>query len=98
MITESTDTGTFMSKALCQTRINMIGTLSAMFRHYQFLSEGAMRTGTFIPLSIVLLGSVCAYMSADVPNKAPLFMSVCVVVFGVIVGFFEKDAKYDDNA
>ena len=47
------------------------------------------RTGTYIPLSIVLLGSVCAYMSADVPNPAPLFLSVCVMVFGVIVGILE---------
>ena len=48
------------------------------------------RKGTFIPLSIVLLGSVCAYMSAGVPNPAPLFLSACVVVFGVIVGVLEN--------
>ena len=48
------------------------------------------RKGTFIPLAIVFLGSVCAYMSAGVPNPAPLFLSVCVVVFGVIVGAFEN--------
>ena len=47
------------------------------------------RKGTFIPLAIVLLGSACAYMSADVPNPAPLFLSVCVMVFGVIVGVLE---------
>lgn len=47
------------------------------------------RTGTYIPLAIVLLGSACAFMSAGVPNKAPLFLSVCVVVFGVIVGILE---------
>ena len=50
------------------------------------------RTGTFIPL--VLFGTVCAYMSAGVPNPAPLFLSVCVVVFGVIVGALENK----DNA
>ena len=49
-----------------------------------------MRTNTYIPLSIVLLGSVCAYMSAGVPNPAPLFLSVCVVIFfSVIVGILE---------
>ena len=48
-----------------------------------------MRTNTFIPLAIVLLGSACAYMSADVPNQAPLFLSACVMVFGVIVGILE---------
>ena len=47
------------------------------------------RKGTFIPLAIVLLGTVCAYMSAGVPNPAPLFLSVCVVIFGVIVGILE---------
>ena len=47
------------------------------------------RKNTFIPLAIVLLGSVCAYMSAGVQNKAPLFLSVCIVVFGVIVGILE---------
>ena len=47
------------------------------------------RKGTFIPLAIVLLGSVCAYFSASVPNKAPLFLSVCAMVFGVIVGALE---------
>ena len=49
----------------------------------------SQRKGAFIPLSIVLLGSVCAYMSAGVPNPAPLFLSVCVMVFGVIVGVLE---------
>ena len=49
-----------------------------------------MRTNTFIPLSIVLPGSVCAYMSAGVPNQAPLFLSVCMVIFGVIVGVLEN--------
>ena len=44
-----------------------------------------MRTNTFIPLAIVLSGAACAYMSAGVPNPAPLFLSVCLVVFGVIV-------------
>ena len=48
------------------------------------------RKGTFIPLAIVLLGSVCAYFSAGVPNPAPLFLSVCVVIFGVIVGALEN--------
>ena len=48
-----------------------------------------MRTNTFIPLSIVLLGTVCAYMSAGAPSPAPLFLSVCVMVFGVIVGILE---------
>ena len=47
------------------------------------------RKGTFIPLAIVLLGSACAYMSADVQNPAPLFLSACVMVFGVIVGILE---------
>ena len=47
------------------------------------------RKGTFIPLAIVLLGTACAYMSAGVPNQAPLFLSACVVVFGVIVGALE---------
>ena len=51
------------------------------------------RTGTYIPLAIVLLGTVCAYMSAGVQNPAPLFLSVCVMVFGVIVGMFEKEGK-----
>ena len=49
-----------------------------------------MRTNTFIPLAIVLLGSVCAYMSAGVQNPAPLFLSACVVIFGVIVGILEN--------
>ena len=49
----------------------------------------SQRKGTFIPLAIVLLGSVCAYMSAGVPSPAPLFLSVCVMVFGVIVGVLE---------
>ena len=49
---------------------------------------------TSIPLSIVLLGTVCAYMSAGVQNPAPLALSVCVVVFGVIVGILENK----DNA
>ena len=48
------------------------------------------RKGTLIPLSIVLLGSVCAYMSAGVQNPAPLFLSVFVMVFGVIVGVLEN--------
>ena len=52
------------------------------------------RTGTFMPLAIVLLGSVCAYMSAGVPNPAPLFLSVFVMVFGVILGVLENK----DNA
>ena len=47
------------------------------------------RKNTYIPLVIVLLGTVCAYMSAGVPNPAPLFLSVCVVIFGVIVGILE---------
>ena len=47
------------------------------------------RKGTFIPLAIVLLGAVCAYMSAGVQNPAPLSLSVCLVVFGVIVGILE---------
>ena len=47
------------------------------------------RKGTFIPLAIVLLGSACAYMSAGVPNPAPLFLSVFVMVFGMIVGILE---------
>ena len=49
----------------------------------------SQRKGTYIPLAIALLGSVCAYMSAGVPNKAPLALSVCVVIFGVIVGILE---------
>ena len=48
-----------------------------------------MKRNTFIPLAIVLLGTVCAYMSAGVPNPALLFLSVCVMVFGVIVGILE---------
>ena len=48
------------------------------------------RKGTFIPLSIVLLGSACAYMSAGVQNTAPLALSVCIVVFGVILGVLEN--------
>ena len=48
-----------------------------------------MRINTYIPLAIVLLGAVCAYMSAGVQNPAPLSLSVCVVVFGVIVGILE---------
>ena len=47
------------------------------------------RKGTFVPLSIVLLGTVCAYMSAGVQNPAPLFLSVFVMVFGMIVGILE---------
>ena len=47
------------------------------------------RKGTFVPLAIVLLGTACAYMSAGVPNPAPLALSTCVVVFGVIVGVLE---------
>ena len=50
----------------------------------------SLRSCTFIPLAIVLLGTICAYFSAGVPNPAPLFMSVCVVVFGVIVGVLEN--------
>ena len=46
--------------------------------------------GTFVPLAIVLLGTVCAYISADVQNPAPFFLSVCVVIFGVIVGMLEN--------
>ena len=49
-----------------------------------------MKRKTFVPLVIVLLGSACAYICADVPNPAPLFISVCVVVFGVIVGILEN--------
>ena len=49
-----------------------------------------MKKNTFVPLSIVLLGAVCAYMSAGVPNPAPLFLSVCMVVFGVIAGVLEN--------
>ena len=49
----------------------------------------SQRKGTYIPLAIVLLGTVCAYMSAGAPNPAPLFLSACVVVFGVIVGILE---------
>ena len=52
------------------------------------------RKGTFVPLAIALLGSICAYMSAGVQNPAPLFLSACVVVFGVIVGILENK----DNA
>ena len=48
------------------------------------------RKGTVIPLAIVLLGTVCAYISAGVPNPAPLFLSVCVMVFGLIVGVLEN--------
>ena len=56
-----------------------------------------MRTNTYIPLSIVLLGSVCAYMSAGVPNPAPLFLSVCVVIFfSVIVGILETSENKDN--
>ena len=47
------------------------------------------RKGTYIPLAIVLLGSVCAYFSAGVPSPAPLFLSVFVMVFGVVVGILE---------
>ena len=47
------------------------------------------RSGTYIPLAIVLLGSVCAYMSAGVQSPAPLFLSVFVMVFGMIVGILE---------
>ena len=54
------------------------------------------RKGTYMPLAIVLLGSVCAYMSAGVPNPAPLFMSVCVMVFGVIVGILETSENKDN--
>ena len=54
------------------------------------------RTGTFIPLAIVLLGTVCAYISAGVQNKAPLFLSVCVMVFGVIVGLLETSENKDN--
>ena len=50
----------------------------------------SQRKGAFIPLSIVLSGAVCAYMSAGVPNPAPLFLSVCMVVFGVIAGVLEN--------
>ena len=54
------------------------------------------RKGTFIPLAIVLLGSACAYMSAGVPNPAPLFLSVFVVIFGVIVGILENRENKDN--
>ena len=54
------------------------------------------RKGTFIPLAIILLGSLSAYMSAGVPNKAPLFLSACVVVFGVIVGILETSENKDN--
>ena len=54
------------------------------------------RKGTFIPLAIVLLGSVCAYMSAGVPNPAPLFLSVFVMVFGMIVGILETSENKDN--
>ena len=47
------------------------------------------RSGTYIPLAIVLLGSACAYFSVGVPNPAPLFLSACVVISGVIVGILE---------
>ena len=56
-----------------------------------------MRTNTFIPLSIVLLGTACAYMSVDAPNPAPLFLSACAIVFGVIVGVLET-SENEDNA
>ena len=56
-----------------------------------------MRTNTFIPLEIVLLGSVCAYMSVGVQNPAPLFLSVCVVIFfSVIVGILETSENKDN--
>ena len=54
------------------------------------------RKGTFIPLTIVLLGTVCAYMSAGVPNPAPLCLSACVVVFGVIVGILETSENKEN--
>ena len=47
------------------------------------------RKGTYIPLAIALLGSICAYMSEGVPSPAPLFLSVFVMVFGMIVGILE---------
>ena len=50
----------------------------------------SQRKGAYIPLAIVLLGTACAYMSAGVPNPAPLFLSVCMVVFGVIAGVLEN--------
>ena len=57
-----------------------------------------MRTNTFIPLAIVLSGAVCAYMSAGVPNPAPLFLSVCVVIFfSVIVGILETSENKDND-
>ena len=49
----------------------------------------SQRKGAYIPLAIVLSGAACAYMSAGVPNPAPLFLSVCMVVFGVIAGVLE---------
>ena len=57
-----------------------------------------MKKNTFVPLSIVLLGAVCAYMSAGVPNPAPLFLSVCVVIFfSVIVGILETSENKDND-
>ena len=57
-----------------------------------------MRTNTFIPLAIVLSGAACAYMSAGVPNPAPLFLSVCVVIFfSVIVGILETSENKDND-
>ena len=50
----------------------------------------SQRKGAYIPLAIVLSGAACAYMSAGVPNPAPLFLSVCMVVFGVIAGVLEN--------
>ena len=55
-----------------------------------------MRTNTFIPLAIVLFGTACAYMSVDVPNPAPLFLSVCAIVFGVIEGVLENSENKDN--
>ena len=54
------------------------------------------RKGTFIPLAIVLLGSACAYMSADVPNPAPFFLSVCVVFAGVMAHIIESSENKDN--
>ena len=54
------------------------------------------RKGTFIPLVIVSVGTVCAYMSAGVPNPAPLFLSVFVMVFGMIVGILETSENKDN--
>ena len=48
------------------------------------------RSCTFIPLAIVLLGTICAYFSADVPNPAAFFLSACVMVFGAIEGVLEN--------